>query len=264
MNRHIGVFDSGVGGLTVVKQLLESYPHESIVYFGDTARIPYGDKSPETIIRYSIENAKLLLKKNIKMLVVACNTASAYALKPLKSFDIPVVGVIEPGAKKAVEVTRNGRIAVLGTRGTIQSGEYQKTIHRLLPSVMIQAIACPLFVPLVEEHFFNHPATRLIVQEYLAPIKKEKVDTVLLGCTHYPFLRAILEEEMGPHVTIVDSASTCADEVGMILKQNQIEASKDCIGSHQYFVSDDPEKFKRLSLNLLGQTLSVSLEMPLS
>lgn len=259
--KSIGIFDSGVGGLTVTKQIIESFPDESIVYFADTARIPYGDKSRETIVRYAKEITQFLLQKNIKILVIACNTASALALDQL-TIDIPVIGVIEPGAKRAVEVSRNQIIAVLGTRGTIQSGEYQRIIQQRLPLATVHAIACPLFVPLVEEDFIDHPATRLIVKKYLEPLKKEKVDTLLLGCTHYPFLKRVIQEEMGPDVTIVDSASACAHEVGFTLKKFQLEVSNLGCRSHHYYVSDDPEKFQRLGEKLMGQKIVVTRYIP--
>ena len=185
----IGLFDSGIGGLTVLQQLVRALPDENYVYFGDTARLPYGEKSRETIIRYSIENSIFLLDKNIKMLVIPCNTATAFALEKLqKIFSVPVVGVIEPGAERAVEVSKNERIGVLGTRGTIYSQSYQKAILKINPSAFVLPIACPLFVPLVEENYVAHPSARLIVQEYLRPLKDQFIDTLLLGCTHYPLL----------------------------------------------------------------------------
>lgn len=251
----IGIFDSGVGGLTVMQQLMRILPHERLIYFGDTARVPYGNKSRQTIIRYSIENTICLLEKNIKLLVVACNTASALALPKLRQFfHLPIVGVIEAGAEKAVAVTRNQRIAVLGTRGTIQSGAYQAAIHKLAPQATILPIACPLFVPLVEEQWLSHPATQLIVQEYLRPIREHHVDTVLLGCTHYPLLGPLIQKEVGEEVALVDSASTCAHQVEQLLHQQQLFASH-LQGEHQYYVSDDPEKFRALAEHLFGHNL---------
>lgn len=249
----IGVFDTGVGGLTVMQQLLKELPQEQFIYFGDTARVPYGGKSPETIIRYSIENTIFLMQQSIKMLVIACNTVSAHALNKLQQiFNIPVVDVIEPGAHKAVKVTRNGRIAVLGTRATILSGAYQRAILEKNNRAEIIPIACPLFVPLVEECFLSHQATRMIIKEYLAPLKQANVDTLLLGCTHYPLLRDLIAEEIGPGVTIVDSAHTCSERVAEQLKKHQIiNQSRSSLG-HKYFVSDDPEKFKSLGKHFLG------------
>lgn len=251
----IGVFDSGVGGLTVMQQLIHMLPNERLIYFGDTARVPYGNKSRKTIIRYSIENTICLLEKNIKLLVVACNTASALALPKLRQlFQLPIVGVIEAGAEKAVAVTRNQRIAVLGTKGTILSGAYQAAIRKLAPQAFILPIACPLFVPLVEEQWLQHPATRLIVQEYLAPLLLQEIDTVLLGCTHYPLLTPLIQQTVGENVVLVDSASTCALQVAQLLKQGQILAPI-LQGRHQYYVSDDPEKFRSLAERLFNHSL---------
>jgi glutamate racemase len=254
-SRAIGMFDSGVGGLTVMREILQALPHEDIVYFGDTARVPYGNKSSETIIRYSIENAIFLMEKNVKVLVVACNTASAYSIAKLqKIFNIPVIGVIEPGVQKAVQATRNRHVAVIGTRATIQSGIYQQEIEKRLPGAQILAIPCPLFVPLVEERFATHSAAKLIVKEYLAPVKNEQTDTLLLGCTHYPLLRELIQDELGDGVTIVDSATTCAETVKEILKLHRIQSTK-TLGSQTYFVSDDAEKFQRIGMDFLGRSL---------
>lgn len=251
----IGIFDSGVGGLTVMQQLMRILPHERLIYFGDTARIPYGNKSSQTIVRYSIENTIFLLEKNIKLLVVACNTASAFALNKLRQlFNLPIIGVIEAGAEKAIAATRNQHIAVLGTKGTIQSGVYQATIRKQAPQAIILPIACPLFVPLVEEQWLHHPAAQLIVQEYLRPLHAQKVDTVLLGCTHYPLLSSLIQQEVGEEVTLVDSASTCAYQAAQLLKQHQL-LSPILQGRHQYYVSDDPGKFRSLAEHLFGYSL---------
>lgn len=252
----IGIFDSGVGGLTVMQELMHALPHEQLIYFGDTARVPYGNKSSQTIIRYSIENTICLLEKNIKLLVVACNTVSAFALSKLRTlFNIPIVGVIEPGAKKAVAVTRNQRIAILGTKGTIQSGAYQTTILSLAPEANIFPISCPLLVPLVEEQWFDHPATQLVIQEYLRPIQTEQVDTLLLGCTHYPLLSSLIQQEIGKEVNLINSASTCATEVAYLLKEQNLLASH-LQKSHQYYVSNDPEKFHSLAKTLFSHSLT--------
>lgn len=250
----IGIFDSGVGGLTVMQQLMRTLPHEHFIYFGDTARVPYGNKSSQTIIRYSIENTISLLEKNIKMLVIACNTASALALPKLRQlFNIPMIGVIDAGAEKAVDITRNNRIAVLGTKGTIQSGAYQNAIHQVRPHAFILPIACPLFVPLVEEQWIKHPAARLIAQEYLQPIQEHNIDTVLLGCTHYPLLSSLIQQQLGEKINIVDSASTCAQHTAHVLKESGLLSSNKEGKENQYFVSDDPEKFRSLAEHLFGQ-----------
>lgn len=256
----IGVFDSGIGGLTVMEQLINTLPNERFVYFGDTARVPYGNKSPQTIIRYSIENTIYLLEKDIKLLIVACNTASAYALPKLRQlFNVPIIGVIEAGAIKAVESTRNQRIAVLGTKGTIESGAYQSAIHKLTGNIHIHPIACPLLVPLIEERWWHHPISKLVIEEYLRPIHKEGIDTVLLGCTHYPLLSSLIQEELGDNITLIDSASTCALQAATLLKKHSLD-SPIKQGHHEYFVSDDPEKFSALAEYLFhSQPITVKL-----
>ncbi|SPJ31954.1 glutamate racemase [Candidatus Protochlamydia amoebophila] len=251
----IGLFDSGIGGLTVMREMIRLLPQENLLYLGDTARVPYGNKSAATIIRYSIENAIFLLEKQIKVLVVACNTASALALPKLKQlFHLPIIGVIEPGAKLAAATTRNKRIAVLGTKGTIESGAYQSAIHQLIPDAIIFPIACPLLVSLVEEGFLYHSASKLIIQEYLKNLEKADVDTILLGCTHYPLLKPLIEEIMGSSVTIIDSALTCAQTVKKLLESHQLVNSNQH-AIHQYFVTDDPEKFRQLGEYLFQSPL---------
>lgn len=253
----IGMFDSGLGGLTVMQQVLRLLPNERIVYFGDTARVPYGGKGGDTIIRYSIENTIFLMEQNIKMLVIPCNTATAYALDRLRQiFNIPIIGVIEPGAEKVTKMTKNGRIAVIGTKASISSGVFQREIKRYLPEAHIEAVACPLFVPLVEERFVSHPSAKLIVKEYLAPLKDKGVDTLLLGCTHYPLMHQLIAEEVGDQVTIVDSAVSCAEKVKAFLLESKMEAEPSTIPpQHQFYVSDDPEKFRLSGGEFLGMPL---------
>ncbi len=252
----IGIFDSGVGGLTVMRQLSQRLPAENMTYFGDTARLPYGNKSKKTITQYSIENAIFLVGQRVKLLVIACHTASSHAGEVLKQiFKVPTVDVIEPAVLRAVGATRNGRIAVLGTKGTILSGVYQQKLQTLLPKGKIFPIACPLWVHLVEERFMHHPASRLIVREYLQPLKEQEVDTILLGCTHYPLLRTLIEEEVGPDVLIVDPAETCAEQVVNILDQMNLHAPTPSVGMHQYFVSDDPDRFRVIGEDFLGHPL---------
>lgn len=254
--KSIGMFDSGVGGLSVMRQVTRALPNEHIVYFGDTARLPYGSKSREAIIRYSIENVVFLMEQEIKILIVACNTASAHALDKLQNiFNIPIIGVIEPGAERAAQMTRTGNIAVLGTKGTISSGAYQREIQKFLPKATITPIACPLFVHLVEEGFAAHEAARLVVREYLKPLHNSKIDTLILGSTHYPLLRSVIEEELDHRVTIVDPALTCAEKVTTILKERQLNSKKPQQGPHKYFVSDDPQKFRQLGQEFLGMPL---------
>lgn len=254
--RAIGMFDSGLGGLTVMQQLVQTLPHEDIVYFGDTARLPYGGKSRETVVRYSIENAIFLIEKDVKIIVVACNTATSQALDKLQQiFGLPVIGVIDPGAQHAVEVTKNGRIAVLGTKGTINSQAYQKAILQREPNAAIFPIACPLFVPLVEEDCLNHPAARLVVHEYLKPLKEEGIDTLLLGCTHYPLLKELIRAEVGDDVAIVDSASCCAESVASIVSEKSLGNVAGVTPSYHYYVSDDPLKFQTLGCAFLGMPI---------
>jgi glutamate racemase len=245
---HIGMFDSGMGGLTVLDAVQKALPHESIVYFGDTARLPYGEKSPDTVARYAIENSIFLMEHNIKVLVVACNTAASVSMDKLrKIFNIPMVDVIQPGAEKAVEVSRSGRIGVLATKGTIRSDAYQNLICKLQPRAHVVPMACPLLVPLIEEGLMQHPATKLILHDYLKPLLQEKVDTILLGCTHYPSLKSMIEECVGKDILVVDSATTCAQKVAEILHNHSLKRPQLEPVSHQFFVSDNPEKFRSLS-----------------
>lgn len=237
-----------------MKEVQRALPHASVIYFGDTARVPYGGKSPETIVRYSIENSIFLLENEIDVLVIACNTAASAAISKLRSiFNIPIIGVIEPGAEKAVSITKNKKIAVLGTKATIQSGSYQKEIEKRLPDALLFPVACPLFVPFVEEGLLDHPSLRLLVKEYLFPLKREKIDTLLLGCTHYPLLKHLIQEEVGDDIIIVDSATTCAEKVASLLKQENTDFLA-CAENH-YYVSDDPAKFKEAAEKLFKQTL---------
>ncbi len=256
-SRSIGVFDSGVGGLTVMKQLTKILPKENIVYFGDTARLPYGGKSAETIIRYSIENSIFLMGHDVKLLVVACHTASSCALDRLQQiFNIPVIGTIFPAIEKAVELTQNGHIAILGTKATVNSGIYQRAITERLPQAKVTAIACPLLVPLIEENFILHPATKLVVKEYLQILEGKEVDTLILGCTHYPLLRSLIAEELNSNTAIVDSALVCAEAVNVLLGGSRLRNDQVELPTYKYFVSDDPEKFRSLG--------KVFLEMPLT
>jgi glutamate racemase len=244
--RPIGVFDSGFGGLTVARSLAHRLPRESILYFGDTARVPYGSKSPDIVRRFSREAARFLRSRDIKLLVVACNTATAHAWKMLsQELDIPVVGVIEPGATAAVAATRSGRIGVLGTAGTIASGAYDLAVRRRLGEEgRVYAQPCPLFVPLVEEGWIDHPVVRAVAAEYLRPLKEVDVDVIVLGCTHYPLLRSVLQDEVGPDVTLVDSGEETAAEVERVLHEHELAAPMANAPSHTFFVSDSPLRFR--------------------
>lgn len=249
----IAVFDSGLGGLTVLKAIREFLPEQGVIYFGDTARVPYGMKSRETVIRYSQEISQFLLSQDIKMLVIACNTASTYASDLLrKELPIPVVDVVNPLVEEIAGFASIRHIAVLGTQATILSGVYQKKLSHCLPQAQISSVACPLFVPLVEEHFQNHQVADLIVHEYLQQFKLNPVDTVILGCTHYPLMNAPIRNFFGPDVRIVDSAAACAREIKGVIQSIGTQKNLSNNAKLKYFVSDDPEKFKRLGEQFLG------------
>jgi glutamate racemase len=255
--RPIGAFDSGVGGLTVVKAMRELLPAEDILYLGDTARVPYGNKSPETIIRYSREIMTYLRSHNVKAVVVACNTASAHALTILqKEADIPVIGVIVPGVEAALAATRNKRIGIIGTQGTIHSEAYQSLLKRLQPDVTITAVATPLLVSLVEEDWLTHEATHLILEEYLAPMKAAQVDTVVLACTHYPLLKPMAQRVLGPDVVLVDSAQNAATVLARELTGHSLTRPP---GSHTSEIkirtTDLNPQFSRLAERFLGQNI---------
>jgi glutamate racemase len=252
----IGVFDSGIGGLTVVHELIRQLPGESIVYFGDTARVPYGPKSPETVRRYSREIAAFLREQGVKNIVIACNTATAHALAALRlDLPIPVVGVVEPGARAAVAASTRGHIGVIGTVGTIKSGAYERAIRALNPDIRVTARACPLFVPLVEEGWTEHEAARLIAQEYLAPLIAEDIDTLVLGCTHYPLLKPLLREVLGPDVRLIDSAEETAAETARSLAAGGLCAPSGAEPSYRFVASDDPLQFLQLGQRFLGGTM---------
>lgn len=255
--RAIGVFDSGVGGLTVLRELRLQVAGETLVYLGDTARVPYGTKSAPTVLRYAHEAARFLIQhQKVKLLVVACNTASAVALDDLrKSYDIPVVGVIEPGAKRALEVTRNGCVGVVGTEGTVRSGAYERALRTARPDVVVHSAACPLFVPLAEEGWMNHEVALLAAKDYLAPLLAQGIDTLVLGCTHYPLLKKTLQEAVGPEVVLVDSAQELAKTVSLLLKNHQLLRQETPVESPRFFVTDIPDRFERVGGAFLGETL---------
>jgi glutamate racemase len=249
----VGVFDSGIGGLTVAHEIIRQLPHESIVYFGDTARVPYGPKSPDTVRRYSREIAGFLRDQGVKNIVIACNTATAHALEALRSeMDMPVTGVVEPGARAAVAATRGGHIGVIGTAGTIKSGAYERAIRALDPDVMVTPRACPLLVPLVEEGWTEHEATRIVAREYLEPLLEAEIDTLVLGCTHYPLLKALLRDVLGPEVTLIDSAEETAAETARTLASAHLAADEYAVPSHRFIASDDPLQFLQLGQRFLG------------
>jgi len=252
MKKPIGVFDSGVGGLTVVKELIRQLPAEDIVYFGDTARVPYGIRSRETVTRFSIEDTLFLLRHDIKLICVACNTVSSVALPIIKNhFKVPIVGVISCGAREAVYATQNKRIGVIGTRGTVKSRAYETEITQLDPLVMVTAAACPLFVPFAEEGWLEGKVVEEVARTYLAPLKKARVDTVILGCTHYPLLKPVIKKVLGDGVTLIDSAKQVAIEVKKILFSEGLLCGN-TKARHRFYVSDNPEWFSSMATRFLG------------
>ncbi len=239
-----------------MRAIQERLPQESILYFGDTARLPYGNKSAEAIRRYSIENTSFLIAQGIKLLVIACNTACACALEELQnSFSLPIVGVILPGVEAVAELENVRSIAILGTERTIEAGVHKSMIERRLPKTSVIGVACPLLVPLVEEGYFDHPLTRIVIHEYLAPLKESSVDTLLLACTHYPLLEEAIQREMGPEIRLVDPAKKCAEEVERVLVQMNAKATGPA--TQRFFVSDDAEKFRLLGRNFLCQPIEI-------
>jgi len=252
----IGVFDSGLGGLTVLKEIRNRLPGENIVYFGDTARVPYGIKSADTVRRFSFEIAEYLTGFGIKMLVVACNTASAVALARLReSFDIPVVGVLMPGSYAAARVTKTGIVGVIGTEGTVASGSYERLINNIRPGTTVYGRACPLFVPMVEEGRLSGEIATLAAREYLATLIEKGVDTLVLGCTHYPLLKDVVGSVMGPLVSLIDSAHETACEVERVLSKRGILNTSGGPGSTRYLVTDAPVRFGEIGGRFLGHDI---------
>ncbi|MBI4543972.1 MAG: glutamate racemase [Gemmatimonadetes bacterium] len=255
-SRPIGVFDSGIGGLTVVRELFAQLPGESVLYFGDTARVPYGPKSAETVQRYARESTAFLLQRGVKMVVIACNTATAHAGDLLAAeLPVPVVGVIEPGARAAARETRTRRIGVVGTAGTVASGAYQAAVHRLLPDAQVFAQPCPLFVPIVEEGWVEHEAARLIARDYLNPLRRTGLDVLILGCTHYPLLRPLLASILGPSITLVDSARETAAEVRRTLETRALLRREAAPPLHAFVASDSPARFREVGRRFLGDRI---------
>jgi len=254
----IGVFDSGIGGLTVVRALLERLPNENIVYFGDTARVPYGSKSPQVVREYTLDDTNVLLAKDVKMIVVACNTVSAVALDVVqKRANLPVTGVIIPGAEAASKATHNKRVGVIGTAGTVNSNAYTNELRHLDGSIRTHSKACPLFVPLVEEGWLDSKATELIAQEYLFSLMVEKIDTLVLGCTHYPLLKNVISRVTKGMVTLIDSGEATAVVVERMLDEHSMRNSSPHNPNIQFLVSDAPEKFTAIGELFLGRKLGV-------
>lgn len=254
----IGVFDSGIGGLTVAAAIMQALPAERVTYLGDTARVPYGPKSPATVVRYSRQIAAWLIEQGVKAIVIACNTATAHALEVLQAeCPVPVLGVVQPGARAAVAATRNAHVGVIGTSGTINSGAYTRAIAALAPVAVVTGCACPLFVPLVEEGWLEHPATRLIAASYLQPVQDAGVDTLVLGCTHYPFLIPLLQDIAGPAVTIIDPGPAVARELRRRLEMRQLLSDSTAPGRTRYWTSTDPDHLKQVVKNFYSDDIEV-------
>lgn len=252
----IGVFDSGIGGMTVVKELMSQLPGEKIIYYGDTARVPYGNKSNETIIAYSRQIARFLMTREVKAIVIACNTASAVALDALRAeLPVPVIGVVKPGAKAAAEATRNGRIGVIATRATVDSGVYEEFLKKTNPGISVYKKACPLFVPLVEEGWIDDEITDRIIHRYLDSLIAEGIDSLVLGCTHYPLLKERIRLVTGDGITLVNPAYETARHFKYVLEENDLlnEDRYDKI-KNEYYVSDSPDKFRQFANSVLGDT----------
>jgi glutamate racemase len=257
----IGIFDSGIGGLTVTREIMALLPHEHLIYLGDTGRYPYGTKSADTVRRYSLENAAFLADKGIKMLVVACNTSAAVALDVLSEHvDVPVIGVIEPGARAAVKRTRNRKVGVIGTEGTIASGAYTRALKRLDPQLELYTRACPLFVPLAEEGWVNNAVARSAAALYLTSLKRSGIDTLVLGCTHYPLLADVITEFMGDKVRLVDSARTTAEAIRETLVRYGL-LQRSGRGSASFFVTDATDRFTKVAARFMGQPVESAVRI---
>jgi glutamate racemase len=257
----IGVFDSGIGGLTVLHQIIEALPRENTVYLGDTARSPYGTKSEETVMRYSFENSEFLVEKGVKLVVVACNTSTAIALSHLqKSLSVPVIGVIEPGVRRAIKSTKNRKVGVIGTEATIQSGAYTRALKAADPKIEVYSRACPLFVPLVEEGWTDNGVVEMAIKAYLGSLKQSGIDTLVLGCTHYPLLKKAIRKFMGKGVRLVDSAEETASEVAAALKKGA-SGRKTGKGMHSFFVTDAPERFVKVGRRFLGENVESAVRI---
>lgn len=257
----IGVFDSGIGGLTVLQKIMEALPRESTVYLGDTARSPYGTKSVETVLRYSFENTDFLIEKGVKLVVVACNTSTAVALESLReNVSVPVIGVIEPGVNAALGKTKNKKVGVIGTEATIQSGAYTRSLKALDPRVEVYSRACPLFVPLVEEGWLDNSVVKLTVESYLGSLKQSGIDTLILGCTHYPLLKKAVRRFMGREVQLVDSAEETAKAVQSVLRKQSLARERGR-GSPSFFVTDAPDRFIKVGQRFLGEKVESAVRI---
>lgn len=255
-SKSIGIFDSGIGGLTVTKEIIKRIPNENFIYLGDTARVPYGTKSKITVIKYAESNTWFLISKGIKLLVVACNTASAYSLDTLKEkFKLPIVGVIKPGAKKAVSITKKGNIGVIGTPSTIKSNAYINSIKEINPDIEVFSKACPLFVPFAEEGWTKGDIIIQVAKKYLLPLKKNNIDVLILGCTHYPLLKNAIRKVMGDDIELVDSAEETAKEISRYIANNKIENNDEKKIRREFYLTDDSETFLKIAARFLGKEI---------
>ena len=252
----IGIFDSGIGGLTVLKEIFAKLPHEHTIYLGDTARVPYGIRSPETVTRYSFENTRFLSARKIKILVIACNTASSVSLESVREhFPVSVVGVIEPGAKAAAAATRNKKVGVIGTEATVKSNAYTRAIQAVDASIAVHSIPCPLFVPIVEEGWTDDRITEMVAERYLSAIRDKGIDTLVLGCTHYPLIKPVLTKVMGSGVRLIDSAIETARQIRDTLTSLSLLNSNAGTVRHEFYVTDSPEKFLSVGERFLGRKI---------
>ncbi len=257
----IGIFDSGVGGLTVYSEIRNRFPNEDLIYFGDTARVPYGPKSQNAIIDYSIQNARFLNSLHVKLIIIACNTSSAIALNELqKQFTIPIIGVLQPGAEKAAASTRNGIIGIIGTEGTVNSNAYPAAINKINSKIITYSAACPLFVPIVEEGWESHSITIEIIKEYITPLIQKNIDTLVLGCTHYPVLKKAISETIGDQITLIDSAETVADSLLHTITNNPTAKQ----GKDEFYISDNENKFRQIASRILNKDINNPIRVKLA
>jgi glutamate racemase len=256
MQKAIGIFDSGIGGLTVLKEIVAKLPQENIIYLGDTARVPYGIRSAETVTRYSFENTRFLLSQEIKLLVMACNTASAISLDAVKKeYPLPVIGVIEPGARAAVAATRSRKVGVIGTEATIASNAYERALKKLAPDVDVRSLACPLFVSLAEEGWTDNDVAQLVAEKYLGSLRGSGIDTLVLGCTHYPLLKTVISRAVGDGIRLIDSATETAAETASVLDKLKWRGNGSGEGQRKYYVTDTPARFEKIGKRFLGDSL---------
>lgn len=262
--RPIGIFDSGIGGLTVVHEIFQRLPDERVVYFGDTARVPYGNRSSHVVQRFAIQDASFLMAQNVKMIIVACNTVSSVALDQLmQRLHVPILGVVRPGINAALKATHNNRIGVIGTRGTIMSGAYEIQLKVLRKETTIISHPCPLFVPLAEEGWLDGDVTRRVARIYLTPLKEARIDTLILGCTHYPLLKPVIREVLGESVKLIDSAEETAKVVAEKLSIDGIGNKAEEMPRHAFFVSDIPHRFQEVGERFLGRRLELVTQVDL-